>query len=282
MGKFLELANTAWLGTAIGLCSIAVAIYFYVQSKRIKRISYVLSESSLAGGANSLFPDQLKIVFDGIVVPRVTGTRLIIWNSGTETISGTHIASSDPFRIIFPENSQILQATIIKQSRAVIDAQCKISNNDVLIEFDFLDRLDGFNLEIIHSSMRSTNKIYGTIRGLPNGFNKIGNDHEPAINILMSAARTRPAFRNILLLFGASLTLLGVFYDQLAIMSPTFFDISAASPKWTIIFIGIIYLSASVLHIVLGRKAYPKYLGFAPTEVSQQSETKEVQKKIPQ
>jgi hypothetical protein len=80
-----------WLGIAVGLIGIILAIYFYRRSKRTIQISYSMEFTQLLGGNRGILPEEVSILYGDVKITDLVKFNAIFWNSGTEPIS--------PFRV---------------------------------------------------------------------------------------------------------------------------------------------------------------------------------------
>ena len=175
----LDFFNLGWVGSIIGLLSLtigAVGIILYIKSRIGPRPACQMSSIRLIGKEEQSLPEDIKIVFQGKEVPRLTITRLWIWNSGKETIYGDRIVEDDPLRCEFESDTQILQMNIVKPTRAVNKFTVTLQprkQNEALLTFDFLDPNDGAFIEILHTCKKRYPKVTGTIRGIPKGIKSL-------------------------------------------------------------------------------------------------------------
>jgi hypothetical protein len=173
METALEIFSHPLFGSALGAMGIILGFYFYFSSRRFARFSLQMQEVSIIGMHRSAPANGLEIRYKGKTVPRVTKVTAIFWNSGTDTIEGSQIATADPLRIELSDDSDLLNFEIIKQSRLVNNVSLSILNNKNAIYFDFLDQNDGFVLEILHSGGKNNLHFTGTIKGIPKGISQI-------------------------------------------------------------------------------------------------------------
>lgn len=151
----------------------AFSLFLYLRAKRIKRFSYDIQQSEVIGEKQLSTSEELKILFNGESVPRVTRALIRFWNSGHETIRGTDIAIADPLRWQMPEGTKILAYNIEKCSRHPIQASIHEGAYEdkpcLLLGFDFLDNGDGAIVSLLHTAPPSSSELKGTIQGIPKG-----------------------------------------------------------------------------------------------------------------
>jgi hypothetical protein len=172
-----NVLSQPWVGTVLGLASLAAAIYFYLKSRKRSQLAYQRREVAIVGGGTTAFPSDVEIRYASHVVPRVTSSRFAIWNSGTETIDPHQFVESDKIRLQVSEGERILRADVVKTSRTVNDFRLEFSSDapsSAVIIFDFLDPGDGALVDVVHTDARGSINITGTLRGLPKGLTDLG------------------------------------------------------------------------------------------------------------
>lgn len=169
----LNLLSPGWVGSLIGLAGLAYALL----TRKRKRISYTyLGEHLLGSGSDSL-PQGITVQYQGIDIPRLTRSVVVIWNSGEETLMGSDIVSKDPLRFCVGQGGQILSISIVKSSREVNEfclTRPEGRSDEAHFSFNYLDAKDGAVVEILHSSAKRQPRIKGTMRGLPQGLRDWG------------------------------------------------------------------------------------------------------------
>lgn len=146
-------------------------------------MAYVHLGEHLLGSAADTLPPLINVLYDGISIPRLTKTLVIIWNNGENTINGADIVPKDPLRLQVGSDGEILSISLLKTSRAVTDFQIasgeSAATNEAVLKFDFFDANDGVVVEILHTSTDRQPRISGTLRGLPQGFTNLGQFTRP-------------------------------------------------------------------------------------------------------
>ena len=128
----------------MGFLGLVLAVVFYLRGRRKTALAYQTRHVTLVGGRGQAFPDEVEIRFSGTVVPRVTTTRVVLWNSGNQTVSGQNIAKLDPLRIELSTDSMILKTEILREPKKVNGWKVtKTSQSYLKLEFDFLEPRDG-------------------------------------------------------------------------------------------------------------------------------------------
>jgi hypothetical protein len=165
------------------IVGILVAGVTFLWSRKRTSLAYVHLGEHLLGSASDALPSAIVVQYDGISIPRLTKTILIIWNSGENTVSGSDIVDKDPLRLKIGDDGRILSISVLKTSRTVNDFRIRTASNDATNEapftFDFLDANDGVAVEVLHTSADRKPSVNGTMRGLPRGFRNLGKFTRP-------------------------------------------------------------------------------------------------------
>ncbi len=193
-GEVNSMFRPEWLNLLIALISLFLAYFFYRKSRSEAKLYYETRTRHLIGGSKKILPDEVRISFKGLEVPRLSSSHIIFWNAGRVTIRQDDIVQSDPVRIVFSDRTLVLRSRVVSSTRAVIAFAAKINPeqaHEILCTFDYLDGGDGAVVEILHTDEKRFPLVCGTIRGIPEGL----KDHGPKLNFAAStplaASRTR-------------------------------------------------------------------------------------------
>jgi hypothetical protein len=174
----------------IGLIGLILAIIFFIKSRRFKEIRYVSLNRTIVENLTAEL-DGLEVRYKRVPQERVTVSRFYVWNGGTETILKQDLTELSPLRIIFTKGAQLLDVRIVfstEKSNQFVFIAPEFPTPDkeevsVELSFDFLDRLDGATLQIVHTgktnheitlegkikgakSIKSIDKLYRRLRPL--------------------------------------------------------------------------------------------------------------------
>ncbi|RAU46622.1 MULTISPECIES: hypothetical protein [unclassified Pseudomonas] len=179
--NLLRVLGFAWLGGLLAIVGLAFAVLTYLWTRRRTKFTYVHLGEHLLGSTSDKLPPAIAVQYNGISIPRLTKTVIIIWNDGENTISRSDIVNKDPLRLQVGKDGHILSASILKTSRDVIDFKLDDaeSPNEALLTFDFLDAKDGAVIEVLHTSTERKPRLLGTLKGLPQGFQSLGQFKRP-------------------------------------------------------------------------------------------------------
>lgn len=258
----LRVLGLGWISGLLGIGGLIFGYVSYVRSRRRTKMAYVhLGEHLLGSTADSL-PPLIDVLYDGIAIPRLTKTLVIIWNNGENTIDGADIVPKDPLRLQVGADGEILSVSLLKTSRAVTDIRIAYAEsteaNEALLEFDFLDANDGVVVEILHTSTDRQPRISGTVRGLPTGFTNLGQFTRPKPQKKIRKDLTsKVAFAIALVSVTATGFLTAIFNNQLSID-----DIPARLSSASSAIIGALvgFIGMWAINAFASRRRYPKSL----------------------
>ncbi|MGD0336817.1 MAG: hypothetical protein ABSB18_06960 [Candidatus Omnitrophota bacterium] len=162
------------VGVLIGILGLFLWYVGYRSTRLIARISYQIKVSRLIDKEKKRLPEEIKITFNNKELDRLVRTFLVFWNSGNKTILGQNIVEIDKPRAVFNEDSQILNAEIVRRTRDVNQFKIKKNENELILDFEYLDAGDGASIEILHTDEKGTPNIKGTIKEMPKGIVNYG------------------------------------------------------------------------------------------------------------
>jgi hypothetical protein len=180
MQSFLEVISAGWVGTSVGVIGIAIGILLYRRSRLSGMIAFQRDGHQLIGHVTSKLR-EVTVAYRGDPVPRVTGSKVAIWNAGTSTIKGSDIVLRDPLRVEIERGERILAAWIAVASRDVNAFHLDLQPDKAevaLCTFDFLDPNDGVIIVMLHTSPSEIASLRGTIRGHSHPFRDSGRLRE--------------------------------------------------------------------------------------------------------
>ena len=263
-----SLLSQGWFGAVVGLLGLAAAIAFYFRSKRKTHLAYQHAHVTLiGGGSGAAFPEEVEVRFAGASVPRITSTRIVLWNSGDRTINGSDLVIGDHLRLELANDGLILKHEILQQTRDVNGWSVERSApNRLNVSFDFLDPRDGISLEVIHTELGRHLDLKGTIKGMPAGFRDYGRVGNVGFGH-SSKVRRRRVFQKITLGAGLGLCFFGLSIAWFrSHFSGMFFETARTyeprSLGFGMVGAGVFYVLLFALILLMGRKRYP--LGLDP------------------
>jgi hypothetical protein len=183
----MDITEHDWLGIAglvVGIVGILLAIYFYHRSKRRVRISYTVDRTQLLGGHANVLPEEVSILYGGERIDNLTKDNMIVWNSGTESITRIEIMS--PTLICLPDGLKLLKISLLKTSQSPSQFNLIVSSpfqflpharsgegrQSVQLDFEYLEPKQGINIELLLTGGGGLPTLSGVILGMPRGFQR--------------------------------------------------------------------------------------------------------------
>lgn len=152
------------VGIALFLIGIPVAYFVGRRNRQVPDLRIATDFDRIVEPGDWLLQGDLKVVFDGVPLSRVSRTYVAMWNHRGDTVRATDILSSDPLRIFVEDDDEVLRARVVASSRRQIAARVEGEGALALVEFDFLDRGDGFVIEVLHRGTQPA-VLQGTLPG---------------------------------------------------------------------------------------------------------------------
>jgi hypothetical protein len=176
------------IGGLIGAFVSAVISYvFFMLQARRDAASLAFQSSSVdvvTPSEEEVGGLELEVLFKGARIPRLTRTRMALWNAGWATVEGADISENDPLRIRLrdgPMRVEILDVRLVRATREAIAFSAEVRKGTCFVNFDFLDRHDGVVLDLLHTgSATGRPSIDGVIKGLPAGVSYYGDLIRPS------------------------------------------------------------------------------------------------------
>lgn len=164
------------LGAIIG---IITSYIFFAISRTRSRINYQTSNLQIIGNISLKLPQDFEVTVAGVKINSLQKSQIVIWNGGNTTITGENIVKEDPLKIVFSPGTKIFDINITGLSRKVNKFTVRhlrndLTENEILLNFDFLDKEDGIMIEVLHTESAQEPKLIGTIKGLKNGIKNKG------------------------------------------------------------------------------------------------------------
>lgn len=153
------------LATCFTIIGLPLSIVFFVKGNKKKKITYNLKTNNIIANKEKKY-NKLNLLYNEKEIDNFSSTKFAIWNSGNDIINNTDISDVDLLTIKLQEGI-ILDASIIQESNKVNEVRIKKDgDNKIIIYFDYLGKLDGIVLQIIHTGIKSDQfNFNGTIKG---------------------------------------------------------------------------------------------------------------------
>lgn len=158
---------------------IGVIVSYYFYKRQQSNPVYQTKTIKIIDNFNDNKLEDIKIIYKNKNVQRVLRSYITFWNCGDKTIYGKDIVEKDKLRIVFSDCSkdgEIIYSKIVKKNRDVNDFTIMPEkDNEIIINFDFIDCNDGVVIEVVHSFTESSISLQGTIRGISKDINYYGS-----------------------------------------------------------------------------------------------------------
>jgi hypothetical protein len=240
-----------WVGILGILAGLLIALYFYRASRIGPRPSYQLKALRLIAKEQRALPEEVEIFFKGISVPRLTKTHIIFWNSGRAMLDGKQIVDTDPLRLEFGKDAQVLRAHIAKPTNKTNKFEIKINDkspNEVFCSFDYLNVGDGAVIELLHTDEERYPKVTGTIRGVPKGILNWGRFRTSGKGLRIAMVA--------MLIMGVAIILAGLFVPDFRKSSTSVQPLPMLVP----VIVGLSYIAFPLFTLWTTRRRFPKSL----------------------
>ena len=157
----------AWfILSACTIFSVIYAIYTGAKGKEKKEISYIVNTHQIVQKGKNMIP-EFHMSYREQAIEDLTVTRFAIWNSGNRLLNSNDIVDTKPLSITSNDNAaNILDVSIIKQSeesnKFTVD---KKTPHCAELQFDYMAKLDGIIVQILHTGAIDDISLSGLIKG---------------------------------------------------------------------------------------------------------------------
>jgi hypothetical protein len=180
-----------WVGVSVAGFFGLMAIYFWLRPRtRPTRIGMTWGTTPVVNpGVN----DRIAVSYDGVSVPRVSQTQIILRNFGGTTIARRHV--HQPIAVCFPEGVQLLGAPAVYSDAAERAHPALQTKGTILsIDFDFMEPGDEIGVNVL-STMDAEGEptrqgtVEGSRRGLEGVVSVGGGMAQQVAGLLQSGER---------------------------------------------------------------------------------------------
>ena len=169
--KMIDVFNknpwVTFLCFCIAILSLLLGIIFFLASRKKKDFRYSYNSNRLIKDFTQQI-DGLNISYKSKTIESLTVTKYVFWNKGNETINSSDFPSTSKLKIKIKNDFKILDSKIIFTKNETNNVNCELQNNEeVLLQFDYLDKGEGFVVQLIHTSTNDMDLcVKGTIKGI--------------------------------------------------------------------------------------------------------------------
>ena len=214
----------AWAILAvITIISLAYAIICNQKNKEKKEFSYCLRSRTLIRKKKAKF-EKLSIVYGGKQIDDLCVSNFTIWNSGNKTLNASDMVTSKELTITALEDDKILDVEILKCSEETNKFSLQLlDEHTVKILFDYVDKMEGVVIQIIHTGTNDSLEIDCKIKGGRPVRNYI-NDKIPRLVVKSLDLGKRNIFFAVSTILMVSLLLFFAVGSTLAIFNKELFE----------------------------------------------------------
>ena len=261
LDKLLDALAPGWVGSVIGLLGIVAAAVTYFLGRQRSILAYRTKGLRLLGNTESGLPSDVTVQYRGMNIPRLTKSLIVIWNFGEKTINGSDVVETDPLRVEMGDDSALLSILITKTSRDVIGVTLIPSLKSpgrAEFSFKYLDPNDGFVIEVLHTGESRHAKVYGTVKGIPQGIKNLGallSQSRASTNRIVP--RSRRTLGTITVLVGSSFVLAGIFFP---FTNSNLSSLKSTVVPYAMVVVGLLYAGLGCTLLWIMRRRYPRAL----------------------
>jgi hypothetical protein len=150
----------------IAVIGLILTCVFYQRSRRITETSWAIRTNNIVSGYTAKL-EALQILYSGERVENLSVSRIIFWNSGTETIDRQAITTADPLRIVTLGDTRLLDVKVqqVNNKPCQFSADLAPDKKSAKLGLDYLNRGQGAVIQIIHTGTSSAGiQVIGAIK----------------------------------------------------------------------------------------------------------------------
>jgi hypothetical protein len=143
----------------IGILGVVLACFFYFRGQRERKPLYVVQPTrNIVVNRALAVGKRITVLYDGqsLEAQNVTTLQCTFWNAGGEPIKGSDVLI--PIRLSLPKDTEILDISVIKQSRpSIINFTAATEKgskgertNTATLNFTILEKGDGATLQLVY------------------------------------------------------------------------------------------------------------------------------------
>lgn len=147
-----------FIGTLLGIVGIVVSLVLYFRTRKFQLPACHKSSIRWYDG-NQVPHADVRLTFQGRVIPRFSITHMAFWNAGNQTIRKSDFVSASPLRLKIPPNTEVFDIRVLSSTAPEIGASIASpvsfppgAFSEIPVHFEYLDPDDGFSIQIIHDA----------------------------------------------------------------------------------------------------------------------------------
>jgi hypothetical protein len=150
----------------IAIIGLILTCVFYQKSRRITETSWSIRTNNIVSGFTAKL-EALQILYSGARVENISISKILFWNSGTETINRQDITTADPLRIVAIREIHLLDVKVqqVNNKPSQFSADLAPDQKSANLGFDYFDRGQGAVIQVIHTGTSSADiQVAGAIK----------------------------------------------------------------------------------------------------------------------
>ena len=154
-------------GIILGIAGLATGYIFYKKSLKIKQPMYIIRTNNLIQDSISQM-SGLEVAYKGRFISNLSVSKVLFWNSGSETLDNQDIVKTNPLRIECAEDKNILDATVTASNNQSNQLAIEVasSGTSAYVTFDYLDKYQGGIFQVVHTGTTSNDLFFeGDLKG---------------------------------------------------------------------------------------------------------------------
>jgi len=174
--KIVEFFHSIVNGNYLGLIAVLISsssllfAYFVYRKNRANKKTKLLNSKRATYNVinkNNRYYEKVEIKYENKTLDVFSSTIITIKNSGTDVIKKEDIAKQAPIKIILDDKYEILEYRIKKKPNKISKIGVNQKENNLIINFDFIESGESLKIEILHTAESSKSfsiegKIIGT------------------------------------------------------------------------------------------------------------------------
>lgn len=153
------------------LFTILISYVFYRMSQRSALPVYDIANIEIISVKDKDLFKNIKITYKEEKIDNINKLIFSFWNYGRKPLRKEDIVIQDRVRIVFNKSNNILSSRILSVTKQANGFTITTGeDNIIIIDFDYIDPLDGVIIEINYTGERYTPSIEGAFIGIEKGF----------------------------------------------------------------------------------------------------------------
>jgi hypothetical protein len=142
----MSSTTLAWAGLLTTIVGGILSVYFYIRSRRVKR----LSSTFVSGTLQKRSHPEIQITFRGHEIENLSRMLVFVWNSGTTEIRSADVPGQEWPLLVLAEGTRVLSVATLAVSTDHINIEAfQSGERAVRFRFGYLNPGDGAVAEVL-------------------------------------------------------------------------------------------------------------------------------------